>query len=78
MFGVGMSIIPELESDHEEADSDLLLHAGHASDNGYDAVGIKSPVIIKVVSNNSQMYNMGIFNVSNKLISVLLLMHYCY
>lgn len=37
------TVVPELESDHEEADTRLLLHAGHASDNGYDAVAIKSP-----------------------------------
>lgn len=40
---VETTIVPELKSDHEEADTRLLLHAKHASENGYRAVAIKSP-----------------------------------
>lgn len=40
---VETTFVPELKSDHEEADTRLLLHAKHASENGYRAVAIKSP-----------------------------------
>ena len=36
-------VVSELESDHEEADTRVLLHAKHASDSGYENVVIKSP-----------------------------------
>lgn len=35
--------VVELECDHEEADTRLLLHAKHASDNDFSVVAIKSP-----------------------------------
>ena len=35
--------VVELECDHEEADTRLLLHAKHASDHGFSGVAIKSP-----------------------------------
>ena len=35
--------VVELECDHEEADTRLLLHAKHASDHGFSVVAIKSP-----------------------------------
>lgn len=35
--------VQELESDHEEADTRLLLHARHATDELYDTVIIRSP-----------------------------------
>lgn len=38
-----VTTIPELTSDHEEADTRLLLHARHAVDNGITNVVIKSP-----------------------------------
>ena len=34
--------IPELNSNHEEADTKLLLHAKHASENGETTIMIKS------------------------------------
>lgn len=36
--------INELNSNHEEADTKLLLHTKHASDNGETNIIIKSPV----------------------------------
>lgn len=35
--------VVELECDHEEADTRLLLHAKHASDHGFSVVVTKSP-----------------------------------
>ena len=35
--------IPKLNSNHEEADTKLLLHAKHASENGETCITIKSP-----------------------------------
>ena len=35
--------VAELESDHEEADTRLVLHAKHASDSGFSVVVVKSP-----------------------------------
>lgn len=34
---------PELTSDHEEADSRMILHANHASRSGYQHIIIRSP-----------------------------------
>ena len=35
--------IPELFSDHEEADSRLLLHCQHIANSGYNSIAIRSP-----------------------------------
>ena len=40
---VDATVVSELECDHEEADTRLLLHAKHASDSGHESVAIKSP-----------------------------------
>ena len=41
--GIDCNIVDELGTKQEEADTLMLLHAGHASPNGHDCIVIKSP-----------------------------------
>ena len=41
--GIDCNRVDELCTKHEEADTLMLLHAGHASPNGHDCIVIKSP-----------------------------------
>ena len=39
----GVNQVPELESDHEEADTRIILHAKAAADNGCRSIVVQSP-----------------------------------
>ena len=41
--GINCNRVDELCTKQEEADTLMLLHAGHASPNGHDCIVIKSP-----------------------------------
>ena len=41
--GIDCNRVDELCTKQEEADTLMLLHAGHASPNGHDCIVIKSP-----------------------------------
>ena len=69
--------IHELHSDHEEADTRLLLHANHASSCGYTHVCVKSPdtdVFLLLVANGnrftSQVYFATGKNANSRIIDI--------
>ena len=69
--------IHELHSDHEEADTRLLLHANHASTSGYTHVSVKSPdtdvFVLLVTKGNhltSQMYFVTGNNSKSRIIDI--------
>lgn len=53
------TLVPELLSDHEEADTRMILHASHASRSAYEHIILRSDTDVFVISLNASSFING-------------------